>query len=278
MNSVEKTPSSHRRVAHPRGSGRMPQGKVGRRDITDALTASLKRLPYALAFWEGGSAAFGRADEWSDLDLYVLVKEGRAADAFRAIERALEGLSPIELTYPVLSGFEGVSQKFYRLRDANEFAVVDLAILTPDSPENFLTPEIHGRNLFYFNKRGVAEARPLDKPSFDKRRRERLERLVLRFEMFNNYVAKELERGHSLEALEDYRAITLATLVEALRMKYAPLHYDFRMHYVDRELPSSAVKRLVRLSYVRNQQDLRNNYREATRWCTQVLGQISNMV
>ena len=41
-----------------------------------ALRTALEPLPGALALWQGGSAAFGRADAWSDLDLYVLAEEG----------------------------------------------------------------------------------------------------------------------------------------------------------------------------------------------------------
>jgi hypothetical protein len=177
----------------------------------------------------------------------------------------------------VEAGFEGVSQKFYRLRDASEFAVIDLAILTPGSPEMFLAPEIHGTNVFYFNKGGAAKVRPLDRASFAREKSERLRRLNLRFAIFNNYVIKELGRGYTLEALEDYRAITLATLVEALRIGFSPLHFDFRMHYVDSELPPDTVKRLRRLSYVRDPEDLRRKYKEATDWCRETLDLIATV-
>jgi hypothetical protein len=251
----------------------MPERAPVTRDaIVQALVLSLRPLRYVRALWEGGSAAFGRVDRWSDLDLYILVDETRVASTFRVVERTLRTLSPISQIYVVESGFEGVSQKFYRLRDANEFTVIDLAILTPRSPEMFLAPEIHGTNVFYFNKGGAAKVRPVDRASLARRRRKRLRRLKLRFAIFNNYVIKELKRGHPLEALEDYRAITLATLIEALRIKFSPLHFDFRMHYIDRELPPDTLKRLRRLSYVQDSKDLERKYKEATDWCRETLG------
>jgi len=250
---------------------------ITRDAIVQSIVASLCPLNYVQAFWEGGSVAFKRADRWSDLDLYALVDESKVPNTFRVIERSLRTLSPISQTYVVEGGYEGVSQKFYRLRDADEFAVIDLGILTPKSPEKFLTPEIHGTNVFYFNKRGAAKATPLDKASFTRRRCKRLRMLNLRFAMFNNYVIKEIERGHSLEALEDYRVITLGILVEALRIRFGPLHFDFRMHYVDRELPAGALKRLQRLSYVRDVKDLEKKYREATDWCSETLDLAARM-
>jgi hypothetical protein len=223
------------------------------------------------ALWEGGSAAFNRVDRWSDLDLYILVKDARVAETFRDFERTLRTLSPVSETYVVQGGFEGVSQKFYKLRNASEFAVIDLAILTPKSPEMFLAPEIHGTNVFHFNKLGAAKVRPADRSALARRRRVRLRRLRLKFAIFNNYVIDEVEWAHAVEAVEDYRAITRAILIEAIRIRYSPLHFDFRMHYVDTELPAEIVKRLRRLSYVRDVEDLKRKYRESTVWCRKTL-------
>jgi len=48
---------------------------VTREDIIKTLASSLSPLDYVHAFWEGGAPAFGRLDEWSDLDLYVVVDD-----------------------------------------------------------------------------------------------------------------------------------------------------------------------------------------------------------
>lgn len=138
--------------------------------------------------------AFGRAGEWSDIDLYILVDDGTAPVAFRVIERTLRSLSPISLVYAVQSGFEGVAQKFYKLKRASEYTVVDLAMVTFGSPEKFLTPEVHGENVFYFNNRNAVKVAPLDRRSLERRIEERVGRLDTRFSMFNNNVLKELKR------------------------------------------------------------------------------------
>jgi hypothetical protein len=43
------------------------------------------------------------------------------------------------------------------------------------------------------------------------------------------------------------------------------------MHNIDGELPPNVVKRLRRLSYVRDPKDLERKYREATNWCKEIL-------
>ena len=64
--------------------------------ISQALTAELRPLPFAHAFWESGAAAFDRTDEWSDIDLYIVVDDAEAVpETFLAVEKTLTRLSPI---------------------------------------------------------------------------------------------------------------------------------------------------------------------------------------
>src|SRR5207247_1844575 len=81
-----------------------------------------------------------------------------------------------------------------------------------------------------------------------------------RMELSGPFVEKELLRGHRLEALEFYRALVVPSLVAALRMRYVPRHYDFRMRYVYRELPPDVVRRLEGLAFVTDPEDLATKY------------------
>ena len=87
-----------------------------------------------------------------------------------------------------------------------------------------------------------------------------------RFEIFNNFVQKEMNRGNSLEALEYYRTMVIASLVEVLRIKYYSPHYDFRMRYINHELPPEIVKKLENLCFVRGKEELQRKYLEALQW------------
>ena len=49
-------------------------------------------------------------------------------------------------------------------------------------------------------------------------------------------------------------------------MRYGPLHYDFRMRYVYRELPPDVVRRLEGLAFVKDPEDLTTKYRQARAW------------
>ena len=248
---------------------------LNRGTIVDAIRKALEPLPFIDALVEGGAAAWGRIDAWSDIDLNVFVQEGTFDEAFRAVEESLRTLSPIEHTFVAHWPAEGgMQQKFYRLSRADPFLVVDLAVLTPSATEKFLEPELHGDSVVYFDKTGVTKVPRLDRREFDRKLWERLATLRDQTEMFHVFVEKEMNRGNWIEAISEYRAYVVGPLLEALRMKHGPLHHRFRTRYVHYELPGEVVEHLQSLLYVRDADDLRKKYAEGLRWFREVAAEV----
>jgi len=249
--------------------------RLTRNIIIQTLTHALKPINYVHAFWEGGAAAFDRIDEWSDIDLYLVVDDEKVEEIFPIFENALSSLSPIKQKYIVQHRPEsGIFQAFYKLEDASEYLIIDLAVFKLSSPEKFLEPEIHGNAVFYFNKTNKIKLPSLDKNAFAKKLKKRLERLKANFDMFNNFVQKEINRGNYLEAIDLYRVITLASITEALRIKHNPVHHDFRMRYIHYELPSEAIKKLKHFFFVEDDRELQKKYHEATEWFHDITSEI----
>jgi len=252
------------------------KAKLTRKQIIEALVEALKRVDYVHAFYEGGAAAFNRVDEWSDLDLYLVVDDEKVNETFLAVEKTLKSLSRIKQKIDLpQTAWSGVSQAFYRLEDANEYLIIDLCVLKLISSEKFLEPKIHGKVAFYFNKSDKIKPPQLDKDAFIRKLHEKFERLQARFDMFNNFVQKEINRGHLLEAIDLYYGLTLATLVEALRIKHNPIHYNFKMQYIHHELPSEVIKKLEHLYFVKDAKDLQEKYREAIKWFNKTMQEIN---
>ena len=61
-------------------------------------------------------------------------------------------------------------------------------------------------------------------------------------------VAKELARGHALEAYGFYQALVRA-LIELLGIRHRPDRFDFGWRYVERELPESAQALIARHAF-----------------------------
>ncbi len=253
----------------------MNRKKLTRDILIQTLVDALEPLNYIHAFWEGGAAAFERIDEWSDIDLYLVVDDAKVNETFLAVEEALISLSPIKLKYEVQHPPEsGIFQAFYKLEDASEYLVIDLAVFILNSPDKFLTPEIHGNAVFYFNKSGKVKPPPLDKDAMVSKLRKRLERLQARFDMFNSFVQKEINRRNHLEAIDLYYGIILSTLVEVLRIRHYAVHHDFKMRYIHYELPSEIVERLRHLYFVKDEKSLQEKYDAAVEWLQKTISKI----
>lgn len=244
---------------------------VGRENIIQALTTALEPLPYVNAMWESGAISHGRLDAYSDIDLQLDVDDKKVRQAMKAVEKALRALSPIEKRYEVIGASHGHSQCFYKLKASSDYLLVDLCIMKHSAKDKFLVLEVHGKPVFYFNKRNSVRIKPLDKKAYALALKTRLERLKKRMEIFNCFVEKELARGNYLEAFGYYYTLVPDSLVEVLRMRYHPLHHDFKTRYLHYELPPAVVKRLKGFFYIKDERDLRKKHKAALRWFRQVV-------
>jgi len=225
--------------------------------------------------WEGGAISFDRIDELSDIDLYVDVEDSRVADVFPVVEGVLERLSGIKLKYNVpLPPSHPYSQAFYRLEGASEYLLVDIAVMKHSAEDKFLEPEIHGKALFHFNKNNAVEVPHVDGEKFVANLRGRLEKMQTRFDMFQCFVPKEMKRGNYVEALDVYSHLVMELLLEALRMKHKPLHYNFRTHHILHDLPRDVVERLRALYFVSDETDLARKLGLAEEWFRQTVDEI----
>ncbi len=233
---------------------------------------ALKPLDHVYAFYESGARAFKRVDEWSDIDLYLVVDDEKVDEAFVAVETALKSLSPIKQKFAVPQlPWPGVSQAFYRLEQTSKYLLIDLAVIKLSGPEKFLEPQTHGKAIFYFNKSKKIGVPILRKEDLARKLQQKLRRLADRFNMFNIFVQKEINRGNYIEALVLYHSITLSSVVDVLRIKYSPFHHDFKTRYVQYDLPKQIIGRLERLYFVENGMDLLEKYDEATKWFNEII-------
>jgi len=97
-----------------------------RQRIRDAIVSALQLRHDVAGCWEGGSAATGRLDEFSDIDLVVVAPLDAAAAVFPVIETALTDVGEISHRWHVDSPpFRDTAQRFYFLAGAPRFFAVD---------------------------------------------------------------------------------------------------------------------------------------------------------
>lgn len=238
---------------------------ITRSHLIGTLRQALLDIDAVDAAWEGGSAAFDRDDGLSDVDAVAVVADDAVESTFIGVESALQALSPIALRYDVPNTV-GFSQKFYRLRDAGEFLVVDLVLLRRSDPLLFREVELHGHGRTWFDRRSILVEAHLDAGRDREQALARVPVLAASFAMFQHIVTKERLRENAVDALVFYQSMTWRPLVEALRLLHDPQRRVFGPRYTARDLPADVCRRIEALGYVRDLDDLAAKHDEARRW------------
>lgn len=245
---------------------------ITRDQIVECVVDALRPLDYVYAVWEGGAVAFGRVDQWSDVDICVDAEDERVSDCFPVVERALQALSPIRLKFEMKQTMSpGYVQAFYRLKGTSEYLLVDFAVFKHTWPDKLLEPEIHNPAKFHFNRGGAVTIPHLDRKKLSDDIAAALANLSRRFEVFGCFVPKEIYRKNFIEAVALYHRLVLDSLVDALRIKHKPERYGFKTRYIHYDLPPEVVARLERLFFVRDPADLTAKLAEAKQWFYEAL-------
>ncbi|HEY9605229.1 MAG TPA: hypothetical protein V6C85_26725, partial [Allocoleopsis sp.] len=237
-----------------------------RQKILESIIATLEPKDFVLALWQGGSAAHEFTDEWSDIDIQVIVEDDacggsrsdhRVQETFDILEESLKTISEIRFKWRVPEPtWHGHSQCFYQLEDASPFLFIDFAVLKQSFPNNFLELERHGKLAIAFDKANLLVQHSLDRSEHLSRMQERLATLIKTFDFFQLIVKKEINRGHLVSAISNYHTYTLQPLVELMGMVYRPERYDFRTKYFYRDFPTEVIARVESLYCVMNLADL----------------------
>lgn len=231
---------------------------------------ALEPLPDVLAGWEGGSAAFGALDAYSDVDLNFLVSDGVSFDVlYGHAERSLATVSPVVASHSVPPG------RYYKLKDIGEFLLVDLCFFRASAPDRSLEVERHGQVLPLFDKGSWLQPQFVDVQVLALKIQGRCDELLSWFPVSQSFVRKAILRGKHAEALAAFWAYTLRPLAEILRMRYCPVRWDFGVRYIDRDLPDEPYRRFRELAYVHDLQDLERKLGQASAWGASLLSELS---
>jgi|ERR1043165_593785 hypothetical protein len=238
-----------------------------RKEIIEALSAAFIKLPYALAMWQGGAAAFERADEWSDLDLMLITEDGHEKEAMELAVTTLEKEFGIDAQFEIDPPFwPDMVQTFFRLKNSSPFLLIDFSILPVSAKNKFNETEIHGHAPVLFDKKEIVKAAPVNRQELNTMLKGRLAKQKKRFDIFSVMVDKEINRRKDIDAFIFYWSYTLLPLVEMLRIKHSPYHWNFGSRYLNEDLPPAIATKLQSFFFVSDLATLTQRNNEARKW------------
>lgn len=245
---------------------------VTREAIVTEMRHAVEDDAAALALMEGGSTAFGRGDEWSDVDLYLVVEDGTAERFLGTVESALTNAFGIIARHvEPQPTWHGHHQIVYRLRGASPYLLVDLCVMERSRLGRERSRIRHGDPVVFFDKADVTSFEEPSVADLRQKLRARVEAITSSFHMFQTFVTKNIARKQAGEAVAYYSAYTLRPLNELLRIRHDPHRHDYGVRYVKYDLPNDVAERISALFLVRDLDDLAAKHAEAVRWFDETL-------
>ncbi len=245
--------------------------------ILDAIIQDLKANPKALAAWEGGSAATGTTDQYSDIDLAVVGSDS-VDILFESIESTLNRISRITHKWLEPKSFwPGCFQRVYILADSPKHFFVDVAIFLRESDDllrEFMEIDRHGNLIVQFDKLAILKPRRGDPETLKAKQLNRLSEIEAAFPVYKTNVIKELDREHSIDAFAFYFGGMVRPLVETMGMLHRPFRFDFGLRYLHKTFPMEDQKLIERFLYVRDMDELRKHVNEIDMLLKKIANQV----
>jgi len=247
-----------------------------RTELREVLREELVGCEFVLAMWEAGSHAFARADEYSDLDVGLLVCEGTLDEAWAAVDRALEKVGGFDLRWHLPGHiFKGMTQRVYHPRLGGPWLALDIGIFQESAEDLYLDEPRHGRAEVMFDRTGRVKPPAWEEEKHRRTMREALQQDVMRWRSHATFFRKELARGRHVDAFGFYVGLALRPLLSVLGMLHRPDRFDYGFRYVKEDMPAEVVKRIERLCYVPSPAALEERFAEADRMFHETVAELA---
>jgi len=216
-------------------------------EIAEKMKALFEPDKNVLTAWEGGSAATGYLDEYSDLDLGFIVKDESVEMVFEEMENFLSENYGIKNKFRMPEpNWHGHSQCFYILDKSPDYFYVDFLIEKESSGNRFMESNLHGNAIVWFDKAGLYDNSPEPENSY-------LPKCKHHFEMMTSYLPltlmdlrKQLVRNNLIDACAIYHSM-LNRFIALLNIKYRPAKHNFGMRYLYRDFPEHEIEFVEKL-------------------------------
>lgn len=211
--------------------------------------------PKIIALWEGGSAATGSTDEYSDLDLHALC----ACETDEAFDLMESVMPPITHRYIEPPGSD-LRHRIYFHDGAPKHFIADIGVLSENSQETLeerMIVERHGTPVVFFDDKALIKPHPVNKIEWQAKLESRIKELEDTLPIYTLQVLKPLDRHHYTEAFAFYYHGLLRKLVELMGIRFRPYRYDFELRYLERDFPQKEQQAIHQYMKYVDPEDLR---------------------
>jgi predicted nucleotidyltransferase len=207
-----------------------------RTEVKAKIAEFLKLSEAVIAVWEGGSAATGFLDEYSDLDLSIVIRDGATESVIEAFENFIAAEFKIvrkhRLAEPTWHGF---SQCFYKIDKVSEWLYLDVCFIQKSIKDKFTEPNRHGHAVVWFQKESILDETETPLETIVKKGKRLYQAAVQMDFIMELEIKKAIRRGLFSEAFSFYYGFINRSLGILLNLKYRPEKADFGLRYAYRD-------------------------------------------
>lgn len=233
--------------------------------------------PDVLVVRVGGSAATGGYDEWSDLDVDVLVTPGTHDATYeRLMARIHEDFDvdhvwelPREVWPDGRQCFVHHQHRPGLLQEPTR--IVDLHLSSLSDGHRHVDVRRHGTPIVVHDPEGLVVLRHDDPAAMQGAIDAALDQVRQRRGTGEWLVNRALARGHDAEAVDLYLRFALGPLVRLLRVEHCPWRHDYGLRYLGEDLPADVADRLAALVPGAAGTDLRTQSGQCFAWLDEQL-------
>lgn len=236
---------------------------ITRKDIINAIWDGLRIRRYIHAAWLEGSDAHGVNDEYSDIDLWIDVDDGRESEALDLLKSTLTSFGPLDLDFEPQHPHPQIRQAYYHISGTSEFIIIDVCVQSHSREIYFQKGFVDQKIYVLFDGFSTLKFKDPDWTAFEHENQLRCKEIISSLPLGVLRTRKEIQRKNYLEALSYYQHEILEPLVELLRLKYQPTKHDFKLKHITRDLPKNVLIKLEYLFSISSIEDISEKYPEA---------------
>lgn len=236
---------------------------ITRQQIIKQLKSGLEKNSFVFAFWLEGADVHNRVDPYSDIDIWLDVKDGNENEVFKLIELILSKLGKIDFCHEKPHPHPKIRQKFFHLAKTSKFLIIDICLQKHSRVFYYTKGNKDEKVKVIFDKKSVITFKPMDRKKFMTSKQARMKEIIKNFDFFQTWIDKSIKRKNFLEALYYYQEKTLKPLVEILRIKFEPTKMDFYLKDISKDIPKEYLKKLENLYKINSIKDLKIKNKQA---------------
>lgn len=229
--------------------------------IINSISEGLYINPSVYAFWLEGSHAHGIADEYSDIDLWFDVEDGKEDNILCSIRDIVSAIAPIDYDQQAANPHPQIWQSVLHLTGTPEFMRLDICIQSHSRDICFAEGFVDQKIKVLFDKCGIIRYSATDWQALKNEQFARAKELMSSYTIAQSNLRKELARRNFLEALNYYHNDILKPLIEVLRIRHQPTKQEFHLKHIYRDLPEDIISIMEDLYAVKCLEDIEAKWR-----------------